>query len=295
VKWLLYKILFIYPVIFSFFYYYNRKEWKNNVENKAVFFFNRKDPKKIKKIVRSIAELKGVRKVQKYLIPQMDRQYVKKFVNLKDIHHLDRAVKKQNGTVLMTGHLGNPHLAWTVLRILGYDITVLKGGGRPRSSKHSKYKYYDTNENTIFLHDPSPEITYKKRIIDTLQSGKIIYHAEDVAEGKSGKEVVFLGKKMKFPTGMIYYAHQAEATIIPFFHFYKRGKMSIIFKEPIDNHWEHGEEEYDAVVSRYAKLLEHYILKYPEQYMGTYGPTVLSSYFNSHYKVPLSTTEGLKE
>jgi hypothetical protein len=68
-KWILYKIFFIYPVIFSFFYYYGRKDWRKNVENKIIFFFDPKDPKKIKKIVRGIAELKGGRKVQKYLIP----------------------------------------------------------------------------------------------------------------------------------------------------------------------------------------------------------------------------------
>ena len=217
----------------------------------------------------------------------MDRQYVKRFVEIEGLHHLDKALKKKNGIILMTGHFGNPHLSWSVLRVLGYDITVLKGGGSPRGSKHSKYKYYDTHDNTIFLHDPSPETAYKKRIIDTLNAGKIIYHAEDVAEGRSGKEVVCLGKKMKFPTGMICFAHQTEATIIPFLHFYKKGKISIILKEPIDNHWEHGEEEYDTIVTKYAKLLEHYILKYPEQYMGAYGPTVLSSYFKSHYKTPL--------
>ena len=225
----------------------------------------------------------------------MDRQYVKQFVDIAGLHHLDKALKKKNGIILMTGHFGNPHLSWSALRILGYDITVLKGGGSPRGSKHSKYKYYDTNDNTIFLHDPSPETAYKKRIIDTLNKGKIIYHAEDVAEGRSGKEVVFLGKKMKFPTGMIYFAHQTEATIIPLLHFYRRGKISLIFKEPIHNNWARGELEYDAILKKYAKIIEYYILKYPEQYFGIYGPTVLSHYYRSHYKVPLPVAKVKNE
>ena len=61
---------------------------------------------------------------------------------------------------------------------------------------------------------------YKKKILDTLQSGGTIYFAADIAEGQSSEEITCLGVKMKFPTGMIYFAHQTEATIIPFFHFY---------------------------------------------------------------------------
>jgi hypothetical protein len=36
--------------------------------------------------------------------------------------------------------------------------------------------------------------------------------------------------------------------------------------------------------------LECYVLKYPEQYMGIYGPTVLAYYYRSHghgYRNPL--------
>ncbi|MCK5098556.1 MAG: lysophospholipid acyltransferase family protein [Desulfobacteraceae bacterium] len=291
-KWLLHKVFFIYPVIFSFFYYYRQKEWRKDIEDKAVLFFKQKDPQKIKKIVRGIGELKGARKVQKYLIPQMDKQFIKRFVDVKGIHHLDQAVKAKKGIVLITGHFGNPHLAFCGLRAMGYDVTVIKGGGSPRSSKHSRYKYYDTEDNTIFLHDPSPVKSYKKRILDTLQSGGTIYCATDVAEGKASEEVVFLGKKMSFPSGIIRFAHQTNATIIPFMHFYRRGKLSFIFKEPIENDWNSKNMKYNDIMTKYATILEYYILKYPEQYMGAYGPTVLSHYYNSYHKTQLANKEN---
>jgi lauroyl/myristoyl acyltransferase len=217
----------------------------------------------------------------------MDKKFVNKFVDIEGLHYLDQALKSGKGIILMTGHLGIPHLGFVVLRVLGYNVTVLKGGGAPRGSKHSKYKYYDTEDKTIFLHDPSPSKTYKKRILDTLQSGGTIHHSADAAEGKSTEEITCLGVKMKFPTGILYYAHQAEAVIVPFFPFYRRGKISIVFKEPIDNHWAQGKAEYNAILTKYAKILEYYILKYPEQYLGIYGPTVLSHYYRDHHKEPL--------
>ena len=64
--------------------------------------------------------------------------------------------------------------------------------------------------------------------------------------------------------------------------------MSLLFKESVDNNWNRRKIEYNDIITKYAKILEYYILKYPEQYMGTYGPTVLSHYYNSYHKTQLA-------
>jgi hypothetical protein len=71
---------------------------------------------------------------------------------------------------------------------------------------------------------------------------------------------------------------------ILFIHLYQRGKITLIFKESIDGHWRNGERDYRRIMAEFAKLLESYILTYPEQYMGIYGPTVLSDYYRSQRK-----------
>jgi lauroyl/myristoyl acyltransferase len=81
---------------------------------------------------------------------------------------------------------------------------------------------------------------------------------------------------------MLYLAHQANASIIPFIHLYQRGKMTLIFKDPLDEEWRDGEIAYQRIVKEFVKLLEAYILKYPEQYMGIYGPTVLANYYRDY-------------
>ena len=102
-------------------------------------------------------------------------------------------------------------------------------------------------------------------------------------EGKRKERATFLGREMDFPTGMLHLARCAGAAIIPCIHLYDRGRITILLKEPIDHAWEKGEAEYKRIVSEYANLLETYLLKYPEQYMGVYGPTVLSEYYDSHH------------
>ena len=234
-----------------------------------------------------ISELRGVRKLMKRLIPHMDKKFIERFVDVEGIAHLDQALKEKKGVLLMAAHIGVPHLAFNALRVMGYDVTLLSGV-TPKRPKRPKNRYYDTDDNTIFVDDLSNAKIYKKRILDTLKSGGIIYYDADAGVGRNSEEVTFLGNKMKFPTGMIYYAHQADAVVLPFMHLYKRGKISLLIKRAVNNHWKNGKKEYNPIVTEFVKMLEHYIHKYPEQYLGIYGPTVLSYYYNSHRKTQLA-------
>ena len=114
-------------------------------------------------------------------------------------------------------------------------------------------------------------------------------------ENRLKENVPFLGKEIGFPTGMIHLACQARAQIIPLFFLYEKGKTLLILKEPIDGDWKEGEKGYREVVLKFAKLLETFLLAFPEQYMGIYGPTVVSDYYRSHKDENVISGEGKNE
>ena len=217
----------------------------------------------------------------RYLIPLMDANFIKWYVKVEGLHYLDQLLKEGRGVVLMGGHIGIPHLAFNALRVMGYEV-ILLSGVTPKKPKHSRIRYYDTHGNTIFVHDSSLSEVYKRRILETLRSGKIIYYDGDAGVGRIKERLSFLGREMDFPTGMIYLAHQAKAAIIPSIHLYHKGKITLLFKEPIESSWKEGERGYKRIVEEFVKLLESYVLNYPEQYLGIYGPTVLAHYYRSH-------------
>jgi KDO2-lipid IV(A) lauroyltransferase len=282
VRWLLIKLAFFYPRVFAFSSYHRKKEKRREYEDKVIFFYQKKkDPEIVKRIVKGVFELRGVRKVMRYLIPLMDASFIRRFVKVEGLHHLDEALQEGRGVVLMAGHLGIPHLSFNALRTMGYDL-ILLSGVTPKEPKHAKIRYYDTHQNTIFVHNPSLSEEYKKRILETLRAGKIIYYDGDAGEGRVKEKVSFLGKAMEFPTGMIHLAHQAKAAIVPFIHLYQKGKITLIFKEAVDHQWINGEGEYRKIIETFANLLESYILTYPEQYLGIYGPTIPAYYYRDH-------------
>jgi len=280
-KWIFLKLAFFYPRVYAFLCYYRKRAKRKEFENKVLFFYPKeKDPQQVKKIVKGIFELRGVRKVMRYLIPLMDSQYIQRFIEMEGLDHLDEALKEKRGILLMAGHIGVPHLAFNALRVMGYE-TILLSGVTPKTPKYPKIRYYDTPDKTIFTHDLSLSENYKKRILETLRSGKMIYYDGDAGEGRKKERVPFLGREMDFPTGMLHLAHQANAIVIPFLHLYRRGKITLIFKAPLDKGWKYRENTYQNILQQFVELLEAYILNYPEQYLGIYGPTVLANYYKS--------------
>lgn len=278
-NWLFFKLGFYYPRVYAFFCYYRKKERRREFEDEVIFFFKKeRDPKRI---VKGVFELRGVRKMMRYLIPLMDVHFIKRDVKVEGLHYLNQSLKEGRGVILMAGHIGIPHLAFNALRIMGYEV-ILLSGVTPKKPKHPRFRYYDTHGNTIFVHDSSLSEVYKRRILETLQSGKIIYYNGDAGVGRIKERLSFLGREMDFPTGMIYLAHHAKAAIIPFIHLYQKGKITLIFRGPIESYWKEGERGYKRIVEEFVKLLESYVLNYPEQYLGIYGPTVLAYYYRSH-------------
>jgi len=277
-------LAFFYPRVYAFFCYYRKKRRRKEIEGKFTFFLQeRLGPKKREKAVRHIFELRGSRKVMNYLIPLMDEQFVKRYVTTEGLHYLDEGLKRGRGVVLMTSHFGNGPLAYSALRAMNYDLVFIKGG-MERAEKRGRFRYVDALENTIFIHDPSLSEVYQERILQTLRSGKIIHYYGDTREGRVKENLPLLGRTMGFPTGVVRLAHEANAAIVPMIHLYQGGRITLIFKEPIDHDWKEGTDGYRRIVSEFVKLMETYLLALPEQYWGIYGPTVMSEYYRSLQK-----------
>lgn len=282
-KWLFFKLAFLYPRIYAFFCYYRKKGQRREFEEKVRLFFNETDPAKIKRVVRGIFELRGGRKIQRYVIPRIDSCFVKSFVKIDRLDLLDRALEERRGVVLISGHIGNPHIGFNILRMLGYGITIVKGGS-PRAQRFPKWRYFDPYEYTIFTHDTFLGKPSKERILEVLRSGGMMYNVVDGMVGSRRVDVPFLGRTMSLPTGMLHIAYQVRAVVLPFIHLYQRGRIRLIFHEPIDGSWSQGVGDVKRIVAEMARLLESYFRSYPEECMGLYGYTVLDHFYRSHKK-----------
>jgi KDO2-lipid IV(A) lauroyltransferase len=277
-KWVFFKLALLYPRVYAFFCYYRKKRRQEELEEKVKLFFSVRDPRRVKTIVKGIFELRGGRKMQRYLIPRIDHQFIEWFVTIEGLTYLDKALKEGRGILMMAGHIGNPHIGFSVLRAMGYQITIIKGG-KSKKARYRKNRYTDPPEFTIFTEDAPLTRNARERALDVLRSGRPLYYSMDAFGGKRRIEVPFLGRNMAFATGTLHLARQTNAIVLPFIHLYRHGRIELIFKGPIDADWMHGEEDYRRMISEFTEWMESIILKYPEEYMGIYGDTVLDHYY----------------
>jgi Kdo2-lipid IVA lauroyltransferase/acyltransferase len=292
-KWLFFKLAFLYPRIYAFFCYYRKKEQRTEFEDKVRLFFDPDaGPDKVKRAVRGIFEIRGSRKMQRYLLPRLDQKVVRQFVTIEGLHHLDQALQQGRGILMIAGHIGNPHIGLNIVRVLGYDLTIIKGG-KTKIPRFPKFRYSDPLEFTIFTEDTSLSKTARERALEILRSpGRILYYSGDAIEGKRKVEIPFLRHRMWFATGTLHLAAQANAIVLPIIHLYRHGKIFVGLGEPLDDHWKNGSDDYPRILENFAKLLEAYILPHPEEYMGMYGHTVLNDCYRAHQGKSDEAAEG---
>jgi Kdo2-lipid IVA lauroyltransferase/acyltransferase len=265
---LFFRLLFLYPRVYAFFAYYLGKRRKRQYEgNVELFFPKESDPQGFRRVTRAMFELRGTRRIQRHLIPRIDDRFIGRYVQMEGRDILDRALLKRKGVVLLSAHVGNLNIGLGVLRKLGYGVHFLKGGN-PEKRRTGGALSANPPELSIYIPRPPVSGNTKDVIIQALRSGKIIYYTVDSAWGRKKAEVSCFGRTFHISTGMIYYARQADAIVIPFLQLYRRGNIKLVFKEPIDGGWKQGDKDYDRVIKEFAKILESYVSAYPEEYYG---------------------------
>jgi len=70
------------------------------------------------------------RNFAKYLVDffrfsKIDEGYVKKFVRVEGAHHIDAALAKGKGAIMLSAHIGNWELGGFVVAMLGYPLSAV--------------------------------------------------------------------------------------------------------------------------------------------------------------------------
>jgi lauroyl/myristoyl acyltransferase len=103
-----------------------------------------------------------------------------------------------------------------------------------------------------------------------LKNGEILVMVGDWGIGDdSGLEVLFFGRKTRFPTGPAILAVKTGAPLIPGFTLRgKAGNFVIHIEQPISYNRQSPEAEQVAeITQKFASCLEKYVRQYPEQWM----------------------------
>ena len=190
---------------------------------------------------------------------KLTREFVDRYVTITGRDHIDASLEKHDGAILLTAHLGNYELGAAAVSLLGYNMNAVALPHRDARTN----KLFDRQRNKVGIKVIPTGVSVKECFGALKSKGTLGLLGDRVFAGKA-VPAIMLGRAVALPRGFSFFARKANVDIVPtFFVREKRNFYRLIFEAPITID-DHPTEE--SIVAAYAKVLEKYIVQYPDQW-----------------------------
>ncbi len=194
------------------------------------------------------------------------KESLKLWAEASGLENLNNALRKGNGVIALSGHIGNIPIMLAWLAENNYPVAVLYKEGKylPKGFLYNLIKSYNIH--------PIPFISDKdvpKEVIRALNKNMIVFMLADQA--RPGVYAKFFGKYVQCQRGPFVIAQRKEAPIIPVFITREnRRHRIVIYPELTIQSDKEGkvfsDEDIIAFSEKYNDILEKLIRQHPEQY-----------------------------
>lgn len=134
-------------------------------------------------------------------------------VSAESLQHLDSALARGKGVLLLSGHLGAFDLMGQVLHQRGYKLTVVTGRTTSRFLFDSVTYLRRSRGLTLVEATPSGV----RRAIQAVRRGEVTVFVSDRDFFQNGRPIEFFGRATTLPPGVVRIARDTGATIVPLF------------------------------------------------------------------------------
>jgi Kdo2-lipid IVA lauroyltransferase/acyltransferase len=242
-----------------------RKQRKIALESLSVAFGKNKSRQDIEKIARDSFSYMAKAGVE--LLFLMDRPgLLMERVEISGKGHLDAALSKGNGVILVSAHFGNFPLLMSRLALAGYKVAgIMRPMRDARAEKLFLAKRVKMNIKTIYS---QPRITCVNKTIEALRNNETVFIPIDQNFGTGGVFVDFFGRKAATATGPVVLALRTKAMVLPCFILRQEDDShKIVFEQPLV--LEKGKDSQETIfinIQRLTSIIESYIRRYPAEW-----------------------------
>ncbi len=200
----------------------------------------------------------------KYLVEFFRLSFLKpedlgQMVKIKGREHVDEALKKGKGVIIVAAHTGNWELGGVFMSLLGYPVVAV---ALPHRHKRVNTLFNRQRERSGVIVVSSLGVALR-RIYEGLKGNKLVALLGDRDFGNNGRRMPFLGETKVLPRGPAILALRTGASIVPAFVIRQDDDTHVIeFLEPIRDS---GDEQ--EIMSDYVKVIEKKIRRYPTQWL----------------------------
>ncbi len=190
-------------------------------------------------------------------------------VTIKGQEHLDEALKKGKGAILLSAHLGNFILMYWRMALAGYKTNCIMR--RVRDEEFEKYISDFRDKNGIQTIYSLPHRQCVGQCLKRLKDNQILFILLDQNYGEEGRVFVdFFGQQAATATGPVVFSSRSGAPILPTFIVGDGpDRYQIIIEPPVEfQQVREGESDIVSKTAQLTKVIEKFIRRYPYEWGG---------------------------
>jgi KDO2-lipid IV(A) lauroyltransferase len=205
-------------------------------------------------------------------------------INVHGIEHLEEALDRGKGVILVSGHIGNFSIVAQLAAARDYEVSVVAEDVEPPKL----YDYVNRLRGHFGLKMLKLGSSEVRTIYRLLRNNEILLLAIDRDVNNDGILVEFFGQPALMPHGAVALALRTGATVLTGYTVRLPDNTSVVMVEPPVELEHTGDRDEDVRVNmqRIAEILERYIIEAPDQWV------VLQKIWDKDYTEEKATGNG---
>ena len=222
------------------------------------------DESRVKTIAKKCFENLGKTVVEFMRFPRMNPEQIQKFVSFEGIQHVEDALAKGKGAIILTGHFGNWELLAASISATVAPLSPIVRKLRSPRLNVLVSRYREKAGYTTIDRD-----TGVRQALRCLKRNELLGIVADVDTTVNGVFVDFFGKPAYTPYSPVAFALKTGAAILPAFIVRQPDGTHRAIIEPSLALERCDVKEKELVINtqKFTKIIESYIRKYPEQWI----------------------------
>ena len=253
--------------IACFVFYFSKRERKKTIKHITMAYKNSLSDKQIKEIAKNTFINLGRNLAELILWDTFTAEKIKKRVEILGLEHIERALKKNRGAIILTCHCGNFELIAATVVAYGYKGTAIARAFHDRQINKLLNDLRRSKGCDVIDRSESP-----RKIFNVLKKNELIGMLADQDIRKiNGVFVDFFGMPAYTPTAPVQLALTAKSPILPVFIIRDKSckyNHHIIINPPLNLIDDRKNPK--AIIEntqRWSKIVENHIRKYPDQWV----------------------------
>jgi len=248
------------------YFWANPRHSRKAVENFAVVLADDAGAPRVRDTARRAFRNYGKYLFDFFRLPSLDRDAFEAGVIAGGFEHLDAALARGRGALLVLGHVGNWDLAGAVVTGRGYPTVALVDTFTP--PRLDRLIHATRNHAGMSL-IPVERGSGLRQVLQAVRPNQVVCFVFDRPQREGGVEVEFFGAPAWLPSGPARFALRSGAAVLPGHLMRRPGDLTYLGTvEPPVSFTPTGDEEADvrALTQAIVRRLEELLRRYPDQW-----------------------------